>query len=431
MTDSRPLGEHERLLHYLHAFGGMIATEVLQLRGPLDLEQVRAALRFLQRQHPMLRAHIRYGEVVVRREAPYVYRQPYFETEGTTEIPLLTSDRPWEEVMTRSLKTPLPRGRNPRLQLTLIPDQADPDVTRLLIAADHAAIDAYSVNMMTRQLFEYLEDPAGTEAHTTPTHTALPPPLEQGLPKKSGDGTNYTPALRIPPQRGERGRPETRIVARSIPASVVDALKATARTKGATLHGVLTAGFFLAMHDVFGVDAMSVLSSFDLRRMSKPPLPNGTFGCYIDIIRTTHKITDLWSTARDISFRLISTVAKDHASASFMNLPTIAQYKIEFWPTITHGRRIDGLAVTTAGESTLKSRYGNHVIEGITMGIALDMFGPGLLVLSNEREGALDLSVNYATRAMTNEVAVRVTERAIGILTDAVAAAPEGVTASA
>ena len=44
MSDSRPLGEHERLLHYLHAFGGMIATEILQLRGPIDPEQIREAL---------------------------------------------------------------------------------------------------------------------------------------------------------------------------------------------------------------------------------------------------------------------------------------------------------------------------------------------------------------------------------------------------
>ncbi len=424
MTDSRPLGEHERLLHYLHAFGGLIATEVLQLRGPLDPEQIRAALRFLQRQHPILRAHIRYREIVFRKEAPYIYRQPWFEMAGTTEIPLLTSNLPWEEAMTRSLRTPLPRGKNPRIQLTLIPDPADPDVTRLLIVADHAAVDAYSVNMMTRQLFEYLEDPAGTEARTTPTHASLPPPLEQGLPKKSGSGKHYTPALRIPPQRRERGRAATRIVAHSIPAPVIDALKARARARGATLHGVLTAGFFLAMRDLFGVEAMTVLSSFDLRRMGKPPLPDGTFGCYIDIIRTKHQITDFWTTARDISFRLISAVAKDHASATFMRLPTIPEYKIEFWPTLTHGRRIDGLAVTTAGESTLKSRYGNHVIEAITMGISLDIFGPGLLVLSNEREGALDLSVNYATRAMTAEVATRLTERAIAIFSEAIAEEP-------
>jgi len=419
MSDSRPLGEHERLLHYLHAFGGMIATEILQLRGPIDPEQIREALRFLQTQHPILRAHIRYGEIVFRKEAPYVYRQPYFDTEGTTEIPLLVSDRPWEELMTKSLRTPLPRGKNPRMQLTLIPDPADPDLTRLLIVGDHAAVDAYSVNMMTRQLFEYLEDPEGTRARTQPTHTSLPPPLEHGLPKKSGTGKNYTPAIRIPAKR-EPGRAETRVVARSIPAPVIAALKTTSRTQGATLHGALTASFFLAMRELFGVDAMSVLSSFDLRRLGKPPLPTGTFGCYIDIVRTSHQITDFWSTARDVSFRLISTVAKDHASASFMRLPTFAEYRIEFWPTLTHARRMDGLAITTAGESTLKSRYGNHVIEAITMGIAVDMFGPGLLVLSNEREGALDLSVNYATRAMSTEVATRLTERAIAILSEAV-----------
>jgi len=58
------------------------------------------------------------------------------------------------------------------------------------------------------------------------------------------------------------------------------------------------------------------------------------------------------------------------------------------------------------------------------MGISLDIFGPGLLVLSNEREGALDLSVNYATRAMTAEVATRLTERAIAIFSEAIAEEP-------
>ena len=44
MGESRPLGEQERLLNYLHAYGGLIVLQVLHVRGRLDPPQVRAAL---------------------------------------------------------------------------------------------------------------------------------------------------------------------------------------------------------------------------------------------------------------------------------------------------------------------------------------------------------------------------------------------------
>jgi hypothetical protein len=44
LGESRPLGEQERLLNYLHAYGGLIVLQVLHVRGRLDPAQVRAAL---------------------------------------------------------------------------------------------------------------------------------------------------------------------------------------------------------------------------------------------------------------------------------------------------------------------------------------------------------------------------------------------------
>lgn len=417
---SRPLGEHERLLHYLHAYGGLIALQVLHIRGQLEPEQVVKALAWLQRQHPMLRAHIRYGGLVFRDKAPFVYRQPYLDIVGTTEIPVRTITGDWQEVMARELRTPLPSGRNPRIRVTLVRDPADADLNHLVVTADHTTLDANSCNMMSRQLFEYLGDPRSKEGEA-PRRTELPPPLEAGLPVKSDNGRPYEPAIRLPRQKVPRGRPETRVVGRRVKAETVAAIRAVSRTRGATLHGALAAAFLIAMREKYGVEAMTCLSSVDLRRLMSPPLPADIYGCYIDILRTRHDIGDFWATARDVSFRLVSTFAKDHESASIVKLPGWEVYRHESWPTMTHARRIDGLAITTAGESGLHARYGNHTLEDVTMAVSLDTFGPAIVVISSERDGALDMSVNYATRAFGEADVADLTDIALGHLEAAVA----------
>src|SRR5712672_2260545 len=111
MDEQRKLGEQERLLNYLHGFGGLIAIQVLHVEGRIDPTQVKRALAWLQTQHPILRAHIRYGGPVFVGLPPYVYRQPYFDTAGTTEIPLSVVDDPdpeaWRKVMAKDLRTPI------------------------------------------------------------------------------------------------------------------------------------------------------------------------------------------------------------------------------------------------------------------------------------------------------------------------------------
>lgn len=180
MGDSRALGEQERLLHYLHPYGGLMPLQVMHIRGPLDVDLVADALRWLQRQHPMLRAHIRYGELVFRSRPPFVYRQPYFDTEGTTEIPLQTVGGRWEDALTEELRKPLRRGNNPRLRVTFVREDAK-DLNHLIFCADHATLDAQAAHMMCRQLLEYFADPA-VMVSRAPVHDRLPPPSRPGSP---------------------------------------------------------------------------------------------------------------------------------------------------------------------------------------------------------------------------------------------------------
>ena len=140
---TRQMGEQERLLNYLHAFGGLTVMQVLHIRGQLDAEVLKKGLKRVQRRHAMARAHVRYGGLVFRKYPPFVYRQPWFELTGTHEIPLRVVTKDWQEVLAAELRRPMPRGRAPRLRLTLVEDRAN-ELTQILFAADTAPIYAQS-----------------------------------------------------------------------------------------------------------------------------------------------------------------------------------------------------------------------------------------------------------------------------------------------
>jgi hypothetical protein len=424
MGEKRKLGEQERLLNYLHAYGGLIAIQVLHMSGRLDPALVRRALAWLQTQHPILRAHITYGELVWRNLPPFVWRQPYFVTDGTTEIPLHVVNDPdpeaWRGVMAKDLRTPIRRGNHPRVRVTLVRQSDSSELNHIVICADHATIDAQSGNMLGGQLLEFLAHPEAALAKQ-PVHSTLPPPLEAGLPKKPDSGTRgYQAALRLPNRPVPRPKYETRVLAHHIGANATAMLKAAIKSNRTTLHGAVTAAFLMAQRERYKLDQMTVLTTIDLRRLMKPPLHHDTYGCYIDILRTRHAIgDDFWATARDASFKLITTLAKDQESASILKLFGWDVYRQETVGIATHRRRIDGLAVTTAGESGLRRDYGAYTLNDVTMAVSLDMFGPSMFVIASEREAGIDLSIGYTAYAMSNEEVNALSERAIALLESA------------
>jgi hypothetical protein len=422
-TTTRKLGEQERLLNYLHAFGGLISLQVLSIRGPLTPELVQGGLDWLQQHHAILRAHVRLGGLVFRSLPPFAYRQPWFDTQGTTKIPLRIVDDAApdarDKVMEWELKRPIRGRRKPRLRATLVRASASAEVQHLVIAADHAILDAQSWTMASREFLEFLRDPEAARAKPV-LDAGLPEPLEAGLPKKPNAGANYQPAIRLPKRPVPGAHRGTAIVRRRLDASQMSALRTEMKSHRATLHGVVSGAVLGALHEKYGISEITCLSTIDLRRLAKPAFPPGTFGCYIDILRTKHgTVGDFWSLAADASFKLISTLARNQESASILKLLDWEAYRHEGMATMLNNMRIDGIAITTAGESGLLGDYGAFSLVDMDMGVSLQLFGPSLFVIALERTGGLDISFCYATAAMSEPDAADLADRASAALRNA------------
>jgi len=425
IVEFRQVGEQERIFHYLHTLGGLIAAGAIHIRGPLTPELLRQAFGWLQRQHPILRSHIRYEGYAFRNVPPFAYPIPYFDTRGTTEIPLRVVDDPnpeaWRDILQKETAKPINvKGKHPRIRFVLVRTGEKADLQHLVMTMDHAIADAQAGSMLSDDLFKYLANPEEMEKRP-PIQVGLPPSLETGMPKKADSGTKpYQPAIRFPKTAVPNPVMASLSVERHIGANVAESLRQALRTHRATMHGAVGAAFLVATREKFGMDEMTILSTVELRRMMKPPLPVTAFGCYIDILRTHHKLSDdFWAMASDLSFKLISAIARDQESASILKLATWDVYKYETIPTLTHRRRIDGIAITTAGQSYATTSYGPFEIEGGSGGVSIDMFGPSLFVVTTETDGDLDLKVGYPGYALSTEDAVDLADRAVAALVKA------------
>jgi hypothetical protein len=426
IVETRPVGEQERIFHYLHELGGLIATGCSHVRGPLTPELLRRAFDWLQARHPILNSHIRYQGYKFVSTPPFVYPIPYFDTRGTLPVPIrvVTDPNPeaWRQVQADEAAKPIGKGKQPRIRIVLVRTHEGADLNHMVLTMDHAIADAQGGSMLFDELFRYFADPEAMEK-LSPVQIGIPPSLEQGMPRKPDSGKHYQPAIRFPKTKVPNPVNASLSVERRIGANVAEQLRSALKTHRTTMHGAVGAAFLAATRDKFGMNEMTILSNVELRRMMKPPLPVTAFGCYIDILRTHHKLTDdFWGMAGDISFKLISTIARDQQSASILKLMSWDVMRKEAIPTMTHRRRIDGISITTAGASQGVSNYGPFSIEGTSGGVTIDLFGPSIFVVTMETEGAIDIKVGYPGYALSTEDAEDLTDRAMAALTAAAGA---------
>jgi hypothetical protein len=397
---SRELGPQEQYLHELHGYGGLIPVVCQAITGPLTPELVRRGLDWLQKKHPLLAAHIRYKGFLFRKELPFITRRGFFDLDGTTPIPLkvLPAGTDWQALMQKECKTPMGKGRNPRMRATLILAGTD-GISRLITATDHTISDAPAGMMAMQQLLEFFGNPD----RETPVAQGLPPALETYMPPKSGTGTKpYVPAIRLPLKANWRAKRETHVVSRTFAPEETVAINEATKKNRATIHGTVSAALLEAIEAVYGLKEITAVSTIELRRMCKPPLPADTFGCYIDILRMQHKIGGpFWDMAREASYKLVSTVAREMADASILKPLSWKVYREESKRGLMKsGMRLDAMGMTSAGKVDMKREFGPFRIVDMRMLMSMHLLGPGFFATNFESEGQLYLALNYASFAV-------------------------------
>ena len=314
-SHARVLGEQERLFHQVHEMG-MIALTVLHLRGLLDLDRLRHALAWLQRRHGLLGAHIEWRGFGFTRAMPFIHRRYWCVREGTTEIPVRVLDGDWQRILQQEMNERLPSGRNPRVRITLVREAADRH--HLIMSCDHAIGDAQAALLGARDLLAYLADPG---AMPEANDTRLPPALESGHTPSSDPSFRYQPGTRLPVRDGP-GTKQTLFEKRWLAPDAFDRLQVAARVERASIHGAVAAAILKAAGHFFGMEKLSCLTNAEFRKLMSPPLASDVYGCYVDVLRSTHAHDQpFWSLAREVAFKLVGNIARHERQASVLGLP--------------------------------------------------------------------------------------------------------------
>lgn len=409
MVVERKMGEQERYLHNLHRFGGLIAVTVLEIEGPLSPELVKRGLDWLQKKHPMLQAHVKFSGFGRTKEFPWIFRQPHFSTKGTLSIPLrvvdLTDEQSLKDLVQIELKTPIKFDNSPRKRAVLVQNWRGTNCHKLVLTTDHTIGDAQASCRSIHDLMKFFQNPSAHE-RDLPQH-GLPPSLESRMPKKPESGSKpYQPAIRIPAKPSSPGQRQSITICHVLTKDQTAAIKEKLSEKRTTMNGLLAANMLKNLSEEYGLDEMTCLCNVELRRMCTPQISEESYGCYIDILRTKHDVTlPVWDLARDVTFRLISTLVHDQASASLLKMPTGEVYRAEAMPMMKTGMRLDALAVTTAGESNLNFAYGEFRLADVTMNMSLHMMGASMFLISFEREGALNINLCYTHPNLSSQQA--------------------------
>jgi hypothetical protein len=410
-TEARPLGEQERLLHYMHNVGALIATLTLHVRGPFDEALLKRGLAWLQQRHPMLRAHIQWRGFGTNPQFPWIHRKFWFDTRGTKEIPVRIVEGNYEKTLQREMKRMFPGGKGPRARVTVV--RESPDFHRIILTCDHSIGDGLAALSAARDLMGFMADPDNAPRVND---SRLPPALEDRFTPSSDPRRKYLPAQRLPREL-VWGPIETRYEKRLLSLAESDALRAAVKQQRTTLNGAVAAAVLQAAGAHFDLKTLTCLTNPELRKLMKPPLPSDTFGCYIDAVRTVHKLDQpFWSLAREVSFKLVNAIATHQREVSARTLPGLDWYIHETIPMITSGWCLDGVSVTTVGDTGFGRTYGPFELEDITVVASLNPLGLGLYTVVAEFQGQVQITLCYGSNRIRGHRVADIAERTMTTL---------------
>ena len=295
----RPLDTTETLFAAFNAAGAFLMTQTLEVHGPLTETLLLQALEHVEKRHRLFRSRIiPRGDLLYWAEAAatsprlsiIVDRLPPSGIEALTEVELhrthdLTGERLW-----RCTWIPITRDRH-----------------WIVLALHHAVADLISSLVIVRDLLATCSALLGVgvllpELPAGRTLDEVLPPVSRVALLRHRARRLRSRLLGPPPILPiERNAPaeqrRTGVIFGSMPGDIVLALRAGARSRGATINGVFAAALLDWVRQTLGrLSVVPVSHTISMRGAAIPP---NQVGCFATSVVTLHPLRTRWSFWRE------------------------------------------------------------------------------------------------------------------------------------
>ncbi|MBW4670276.1 MAG: hypothetical protein KME60_23400 [Cyanomargarita calcarea GSE-NOS-MK-12-04C] len=380
---NRKLGLIENLFDIIHDLGGMIDVNVARIEGSITPVILQQALDLLQKRHPMLQFHI------VKLEDG-----AYFQSKGTTKIPLRVIDKQnenqWLQIAEDELHEKFPNDTSPLCRVTLL-SSAENSISEIIATFHHAITDGISCMLFIDELLSYCQKIAADEDIPLFVTMQLLPALENLIDSSLTSKNNIveeqtkevipTPQLIIEEEAPISDR-RTCLVPRILNKEMTIMLINRCKQEETTVHGALCAAMLSAVAEnaFTGTINLSCGSNVNLRQSCQPEVATNYIGCFISIVEEIHTLeenTKFWDLARECKSKISHSISLGipinricDAKLQYVNqdmILEISKHQMGRKNTIELSNRGKFNVAKKYGELKLKELYfatGQHLVGG-------------------------------------------------------------------
>jgi hypothetical protein len=315
----RALDTSEALFAAFNAAGAFLTVQTLEVDGPITETLLAQALAHVERRHWLLRARIvSRGHTLYWAEGPAT----------SPRISIVDGVSPGGiEALTETELHRTYAAADRLWRCTWIPTSRDHHW--IILALHHAVADGISSMVIVRDLLATCSALIGVGQ--LPSELAAGRPLDEVLPPASWAALLRHRARRLrsrllgplpilpieqtaPPEQRRTG-----VIFGSVPGNLMAALRTGARSRGATINGVLAAALLESVRETLG--PLSLVPVTHTVSMRGTPIPYNQVGCFTSNVVTLHPLRPrrtFWREAQSATKQLHSAIERGDAAAALL-----------------------------------------------------------------------------------------------------------------
>lgn len=388
MNLERKLNDLERGFEILNRLSGSLnVVTISKIKGHLEQDYLKNALRIIQQRHPQLRSCI-YGsndELEFGKRANYPLPLTVLEYQDNDS---------WQKIVLKELNQAIDSSES-LFRATLIYQLSSP-YTYLITTIHHAIGDGISSVQLHSEVLSYCGN-AQELKQSLSEIKSLPvlPPIEDLFPDSHtgyrGKINSYIWLLKLlfkqlwlrPKNlKFEQCVPiEARtcdVIYKQIEPTILQSLIERCRAENTTIQGALCSAMLLAATDKIRKDKSQKINVFcrsyvDLRRRLSPVIDNEKLGSLASAVSTFHTInsqTDFWQLAREVKQKVQQGIQR----GDMFNIILMFSQALNALLSSAH-KAPSAVEVTNLGQVDIPVNYGSLELEEISFMPSQGVFG--------------------------------------------------------